>query len=190
MKLIVGIAGASGAPYAARMLSYLSDHRDALNVDPHLVFSKNGRICWNHEVGTDPEALGMPVHRANDMTASIASGSARFDAMVILPCSVGQLGRIAHGISSDLIGRAADVMLKERRPLIMVLREAPLSLIHCRNMVAVTEAGAIVQPASPSFYSKPDSLEAVIDTVVSRTLDLLKIDNSLMPRWTGEELRK
>jgi 4-hydroxy-3-polyprenylbenzoate decarboxylase len=190
MKLIVGISGASGAPYAARLLSYLVDHRDTLGVEAELVFSKNGRICWNHEVGVDPESLGMPIHRATDMTAPVASGSARFDAMVILPCSVGQLGRIATGVSFDLIGRAADVMLKERKPLIMVLRESPLSLIHCRNLVAVTEAGAIVQPASPSFYSKPDSLQDAIDTVICRTLDLLGIDNGLMPRWTGKELRK
>jgi 4-hydroxy-3-polyprenylbenzoate decarboxylase len=110
--------------------------------------------------------------------------------MVVLPCSVGQLGRIASGTSTDLIGRAADVMLKQRRPLLLVLRESPLSLIHCRNMVTVTEAGAIVQPASPSFYSKPSSIEALIDTVVCRSLDLLGIDNSLMPRWTGQEIRR
>ena len=185
----MAISGASGAIYAARFLSYLSEHQEELGVHAELIFTRNGRLCWTHEVGTDPEKLGMPIHRPLDMTAAIASGSAQYDAMVILPCSVGQLGRIAHGISADLVGRAADVMLKERRPLVMVLRESPLSLIHCRNLVAVTEAGAIVQPASPSFYSQPQTMEALIDTVVCRTLDLLQIDNPLMPRWTGTELR-
>jgi 4-hydroxy-3-polyprenylbenzoate decarboxylase len=190
MRLIVGISGASGSPYAARLLDYLKTEGETLGVETHLIFSTNGRLCWNHEVGTDPETLGMPIHKARDMTAAIASGSSRFDAMVVLPCSVGQLGRIASGTSTDLIGRAADVMLKQRRPLLLVLRESPLSLIHCRNMVTVTEAGAIVQPASPSFYSKPSSIEALIDTVVCRSLDLLGIDNSLMPRWTGQEIRR
>ena len=189
MKLIVGISGASGAPYAARLLQYLAEHRERLDVEAHVIFTKNGRLCWSHEVGVDPESLGWPIYRPTEMTAPFASGSSLFDAMVVLPCSAGQVGRIAHGISSDLIGRAADVMLKERRPLVLLLRESPYSLVHCRNMVAVTEAGAIIQPASPGFYSKPSDLNQLIDVVVCKTLDLLGIDNSLMTRWTGEELR-
>jgi len=188
MKLVVAISGASGAPYAARLLHFLSQNGERLGIETHLIFTRNGRICWNHEVGFDPDELGFPIHRSNDMTTALASGSAGFDAMIILPCSAGQLGRIANGVSTDLVGRAADVMLKQRRPLILVLRESPLSLIHCRNMVRITEAGGIVQPASPSFYSKPGSLNEAMDTVIFRSIDLLGIDNALMPRWSGEEI--
>jgi 4-hydroxy-3-polyprenylbenzoate decarboxylase len=106
--------------------------------------------------------------------------------MVVIPCSAGTLGRIAHGISMDLVGRAADVMLKERRPLLLVLRESPYSLIHIRNMLTVTEAGATVLPASPSFYSRPKDMDELVDTVVARVLDQLDVENTLRPRWTGQ----
>ena len=119
------------------------------------------------------------------MTAPCASGSARFDACVVVPCSTGQVGRIAQGVSADLIGRTSDVMLKERKRLVLVVRESPYSLVHLRALTAVTEAGAIVMPASPSFYSKPTSLDAVIDTVTARILDQLGLDNGLMARWEG-----
>jgi polyprenyl P-hydroxybenzoate/phenylacrylic acid decarboxylase-like protein len=118
-----------------------------------------GRSEW-HEVGTDPAELGFPLHAWQDMTAPFASGSARYDAMIVVPCSAAGLARIAHGISADLVGRAADVMLKEKRPLVLVLRESPYNLILMRNMVAVAEAGATVIPASPSFYSRPRDLDA------------------------------
>jgi flavin prenyltransferase len=121
-----------------------------------------------------------------DFRAPFASGSAGWDAMVVIPCSTGGLARIAHGISEDLIGRAADVMLKERRKLVLVVRETPLSLIHLENMLQVTRAGGIVLPASPSFYSSPQTLDALLDTVIGRVLDQLGLPNDLMPRWGGE----
>ena len=184
-KLVIGVSGASGAPYAQRLLSFLRDHRDALDLDVHLVFSKYGRVVWNDEVGTDPADFGFPIYRPNDMTAPFASGSAGFDAMVIVPCSGGAVSRVATGVSIDLLGRAADVMLKERRTLVMVLRESPYSLVLLRNMVAVTEAGGIILPASPSYYSHPADRTALLDTITARLLDQLGIDNALMRRWEG-----
>lgn len=182
-RIVVGVGGASGAVYAQRLLQALGARDD---VEAHVVFSKMARVVWNDELGTDPEALGFPLYAPGDMTAAFASGSARFDAMVVVPCSGGGLGRIAHGLSTDLIGRAADVCLKERRPLLLVLRESPYSLIHCRNLVAVTEAGATVIPASPSFYSRPADLLAAVDTVVARVMDHLGLpDHALQARWTG-----
>jgi 4-hydroxy-3-polyprenylbenzoate decarboxylase len=185
MKLVVGISGASGAPYAERVLSFLREHGSSQGIETHLVLSKMGRVVWNHEIGTDPASYGFPVWLPGDMTAPMASGSARFDAMVVVPCSGGSLSRIAHGTSSDLLGRSADVMLKERRKLVLVLRETPLSLVHIRNLEAVTLAGAVVLPAVPSFYSMPQTATELIDTVTSRILDQLGIDNELMRRWTG-----
>lgn len=184
-RIVVGITGASGAPYAARVLDFLRDHREEAGIEAHLVFTKMGRVVWGEEVGTDPRDYGFPIYAPGDMTAPFASGSARFDAMVVVPCSAGSLARIAHGISADLVGRAADVMLKERRKLVLVLRESPFSLPMLRNMVAVTEAGALVMPASPSFYSGPADLPAFVDTVTARVLDQLGIDNALMARWSG-----
>ena len=140
---------------------------------------------WGDEVGVDPAVFEVPIYSPGDLTAPFASGSARFDGMIVVPCSASGLGRVAHGVSTDLVGRAAEVMLKERRPLVMVLRESPYSLVHLRNMVALTEAGGVVMPASPSFYSRPASTEALLDTVVSRALDLLGVDNTLSPRWSG-----
>jgi len=188
MKLVVGISGASGAPYAARLLSFLQEHGEEVGVETHVVFSQVGRLVWKDEVGVDPASYGFPLYGPRQMTAPFASGSARFDAMVVLPCSAGSLGRIAHGISADLIGRAADVMLKERRRLVLVLRESPFSLIHVRNMAAVMEAGAVVMPASPSFYSAPATLPELLDTVTARVLDELDFNNTLMRRWTGQLL--
>ena len=120
-----------------------------------------------------------------DLTAPFASGSARYDAMAVVPCSAAGLARIAYGVSTDLVGRAADVMLKERKRLVLLLRETPISLIHARAIAQVVEAGAFVMPASPSFYSKPATIEALVDTVVSRVLDRLGIPNALMRRWDG-----
>lgn len=188
MKLVVGVSGASGAPYAHRLLTHLAQRRDELGLDVHVVFSKYGRVVWNDEIGTDPASLGFPIHGPNDMTAPFASGSAGFQAMVVVPCSGGAVSRVATGVSVDLLGRAADVMLKERRKLLLVVRESPYSLVVLRNMVAATEAGAIVLPASPSFYSHPRDIPALVDTVVGRILDQLGIANTLMPPWTGELL--
>lgn len=185
MKLIVGISGASGAPYAERVLSFLRAHGAGLGIETHVVLSKMGRVVWGHEVDVDVASFGFPVWAPGDMTAPMASGSARFDAMVVVPCSGGALSRIAHGTSSNLLGRAADVMLKERRKLVLVLRETPLSLVHIRNLEAVTLAGAVVLPAVPSFYSMPATKLELVDTVTARIFDQLGVDNDLMRRWTG-----
>ncbi|MCB9669762.1 MAG: UbiX family flavin prenyltransferase [Alphaproteobacteria bacterium] len=189
-RIVVGIGGASGQPYAQRVLAFLADHRDTLDLDVHVVFSRTGRLVWQDEVGEDAAQYGFPIHPPGDMTAPFASGSSRFDAMVVVPCSAGGLARIAHGLSTDLIGRAADVMLKERRPLVLVLRESPYSLIHLENMAAVTRAGALVMPASPSFYSNPTTRTALLDTVTARILDQLGIDNALMRRWSGRQAQR
>ena len=189
-RIVIGVSGASGSPYAQRVLDFLHAHREALGLDVHVVFTKFGRLVWGDEVGTDPSEAypGFPIHNPVDMLAPFASGSAGFEAMVVVPCSAGTLARIASGVSTDLVGRAADVMLKERRKLVLVLRESPYSLVHLRNMVAVTEAGAMVMPASPSFYSAPQSREALLDTVTARILDQIGIDNQLMRRWSGKLL--
>lgn len=185
MKIVVGISGASGAPYARRMLDFLAGPGREAGIDTHVIFTKFGRLNWNDEVGTDPAAYDLPLYNPGDMTAPFASGSARFDAMCVIPCSAGQIGRMAHGVSADLVGRAADVMIKERRRLVLVVRETPFSLIHLRNMTTLVEAGAVVMPASPSFYSRPETLDALLDTVVARALDRMGIDNALMKRWDG-----
>jgi 4-hydroxy-3-polyprenylbenzoate decarboxylase len=179
MKLVVAVGGASGSVYAKRLLDVLAatpGHEIAL------CFSKSGLEVWKHEIGAEPT---YPFKRwsLDDFRAPFASGSAGWQAMVVIPCSTGGLARIAHGISDDLIGRAADVMLKERRKLVLVVRETPLSTLHLENMLAATRAGAVVLPASPSFYSHPTTMEALIDTVVGRVLDQVGISHQLMPRW-------
>ena len=189
-RIVVAVTGASGAPYARRVLDFLRDEAAGTGVEPHVVFTKFGRLVWADEVGTDPavEYPDFPVHAPGDMTAPFASGSAGFDAMVVVPCSAASLARIATGVSSDLVSRAADVMLKERRRLVLVLRESPYNLIQIRNMATVTEAGALVMPASPSFYSAPRTIDALLDTVTARILDQLGFDNDRMRRWTGRML--
>jgi len=184
-RIVVGVSGASGAPYAARLLSFFSAQRDVLDLDVHLVFSKMGRVVWNQEVGTDPETYGFPIYKPGDMTAPFASGSAQFDALVVVPCSAGTVGRIASGVSTNLVGRAADVMLKERKKLLLVVREMPYSLILLRAMATVTEAGGLILPASPSFYSAPKNRTELLDTVTARILDQLGFENDLVRRWTG-----
>jgi flavin prenyltransferase len=183
-RVVIGITGASGAPYAARVLDAL---RDAADVEPHVVFTKFGRLVWGDEVGTEPkDAYPFPIHGPTDMLAPFASGSAGFEAMAVVPCSVAAVARIATGVSSDLVSRAADVMLKERRKLVLVVRESPFNLIHLRNMATLCEAGAVVMPASPSFYSAPKTMDELLDTVVARILDQLGIPNERMRRWSGE----
>jgi 4-hydroxy-3-polyprenylbenzoate decarboxylase len=181
MKLVVAVGGASGSVYAKRLLDVLALGEPA-DLEVALCFSQSGQEVWRHEIGADPP---YPFKRwgLRDFRAPFASGSAGWDAMVVIPCSTGGLARIAHGISDDLIGRAADVMLKERRKLVLVVRETPLSLIHLENMAALTRAGAVVLPASPSFYSRPTTIEALLDTVVGRVLDQVGLPNRLMPRW-------
>lgn len=181
-RLVVGITGASGAIYAARALQFL---RDETSIEVEVVFSKTGRVVWQHEVGTDPATYGYRIWNPGDFTAPFASGSARVDGMLVVPCSVGSAARIAHGLSTDLVGRAADVMLKERRPLVLVVRETPFSLIHLRNLTQLAEAGAVVMPASPGFYHQPKSIEELVDHLVARMFDRLGIDNELFRRWSG-----
>jgi 4-hydroxy-3-polyprenylbenzoate decarboxylase len=185
-KIVVAVSGASGSIYAKRLLDFLAAHGGAPGLDLHvdLVFTETGRQVWEHELGAPPR-YAWKTWGPRDFTAPFASGSAGYDAMVVIPCSAGSLARIAHGLSADLLGRAADVMLKERRRLVLVLRETPLSLVHARAIVQVTEAGAIVLPATPSFYSRPATVDALVDTVVARALDQLGLPNELVKRWGG-----
>jgi 4-hydroxy-3-polyprenylbenzoate decarboxylase len=185
-KIVVAVGGASGAPYARRLLEKLAT-LPASDVQTHVVFSKAAHQVWAEEVGTPPRELPFKQWDSRDFRAPFASGSAGFEAMVVIPCSMAGLGRIAHGVSEDLIGRAADVMLKERRQLILVARDTPLNLIHLENMTAVTRAGAIVLPAMPSFYGRPQTIDELLDTVVGRVLDHLGLPIRLGPRWGKEE---
>jgi flavin prenyltransferase len=195
LKLVVGIGGASGAPYAQRLLAALAA-APAGTVSPAIVMSPTARQVWSQECpgawsgGREPvdiRSFGFPVFDHRDFNAPFASGSAGWGAMVVIPCSMGALARIAHGMSQDLMGRAADVMLKERRKLVLVTRETPLSLIHLDNMRAVTLAGAVVLPAAPSFYGRPAGVEDLLATVVGRVLDHLGLPVTRGPRW-GEEV--
>lgn len=183
-KIVVGIGGSSGAIYAKRLLEKLALQKD---LELAVVMSANARINWQLELGDlNLEAYPANIYDAKDFFAPFASGSSRFEAMVICPCSMGLLGRIANGISDDLITRAADVMLKERRKLIVVPRETPFNLIHLRNMTQLTEAGAIICPAVPSFYSKPQTIEQLVDTVVDRIIDLIGLD-VVTYRWGNDK---
>jgi len=184
MKLVIGISGASGAPYARRLLDFLAAHGPSHGVSVDLVFTATGRQVWKQEIGAEPR-YPWPVWKSQDFTAPFASGSALYDGMVVIPCSAGALSRIAYGMSVDLLGRAADVMLKEGRRLVLVLRETPMSLVHARAVVQAIEAGAVVLPAAPSFYSGPRTIEELVDTVVSRVLDKVGLPNELMKRWDG-----
>jgi 4-hydroxy-3-polyprenylbenzoate decarboxylase len=179
-KLVLGISGASGAPYAKRLLEHL---RGSAASHVEIVLSRTAEQVWAHECGGNPRELGYPVYDGRDYAAPFASGSARYDAMLVLPASMSAIARIAHGVSDDLLTRAADVMLKERKPLVLVPREAPYSSIHLENMLGVTRAGAIVLPASPSFYGRPATLEQAMDTVLARVLDHLGIEHELSRRW-------
>jgi 4-hydroxy-3-polyprenylbenzoate decarboxylase len=190
MKLVVAVGGASGSIYARRLLDTLAAlaQREPGAVEVGLCFSSAGAEVWQHELGAVPD-YPFTRYGLRDFRAPFASGSAGWHAMVVIPCSTGGLARIAHGASENLIGRAADVMLKERRRLVLVVRETPLSLIHLENMTTVTRAGAVVLPASPSFYSKPASVDALLDTVIARVLDHVGLPQDLMPRW-GERTKE
>jgi flavin prenyltransferase len=182
-KIIVAITGASGAIYAMLLLKELNSIKPSMQ-EVAVIFSPNGADIWKYETEKlfEPSAP-FKLYGNNDFGAPFASGSSTFDSMIICPCSVGTLGRIAGGISDDLIVRAADVMLKERRRLILVIREMPYNLIHIENMRTITLAGGIICPASPSFYSKPGNLEEAAKTVIYRTLDLAGIENCSY-RWS------
>lgn len=184
MKIAIGVTGASGSIYAKVLLQKLQEISDQV-AEAGVVFSDNARDVWKYELGnTDYENLPFRIYGKQDFFAPFASGSARFDAVIICPCSMGTLGRIASGFSDDLITRAADVALKERKKLILVPRDTPYNLIHLRNMTTIAEAGGIICPASPSFYSKPDGFEALASTVVDRILDLAGFDIGTY-RWSG-----
>lgn len=171
-KIIVALGGASGSIYAKVLFDRLLEVQDQWE-KVGVVMSENARLNWQLELkGLSPENYPFDYYHKNDFMAPFASGSANYEAMIIVPCSMGLLGRIAHGISDDLTSRAADVILKERRKLIVVPREAPFSSLHLRNMLTISEFGGIICPASPSFYSKPDSMEALASTVSDRVLAL------------------
>jgi len=182
LEVVVGISGASGAGYGIRLLQVLQGS------EIHLILTDSARKIIELETDFSPEDvedLADHVYAEDDFTAPIASGSYRFDAMVIIPCSMKTLAGVASGLSDNLIGRSAEICLKDRRRLVMIPRETPLSLIQLKNMVSVTEAGAVVMPACPAFYSKPQNLDDLIDVLVGRVLDLIGVENNLYPRWKG-----
>jgi len=183
LKILVAITGASGSLYAQRLL----DNLDPASHQVHVVLSQYAPAVITEEL---PGGLRLPPgvisHSLKSMNAPFASGSNAPDAMVIIPCSMGTLGRIAHGYSEDVLLRAADVALKEKKKLILVPRETPLNLIHVRNFELLLQAGATIVPANPSFYARPQTVEQVVDTVVARVLDHLGLPHSLVPRWKEE----
>ncbi|MBK6339386.1 MAG: UbiX family flavin prenyltransferase [Bacteroidetes bacterium] len=184
MKIIVGITGASGAIYAKVLLDKLLQQKDKID-KVGIVMSDNAKIVWEFELGNrDYEKYPFDFYSKMDFNAPFASGSAKYESMIICPCSMGTLGRIAHGLSDDLITRAADVILKERRKLVLAVRDTPFSLIHIKNMEMVSLAGGIICPANPSFYSMPTTFEALAATVVDRLLDLIGIEINTF-RWNS-----
>ena len=184
-RIIVGISGASGAIYGVRLLQVL---RECPGAESHLVVSDAGWRTLRHELGMERpavEALAHQAHDARNVGASIASGSFQCAGMVVAPCSMRTLAAVAHGMSDNLLTRAADVVLKERRRLVLMVRESPLHLVHLRNMVTVTEMGAIVCPPMPAFYLRPTSVGDIVDYCAGRVLDLLDVPHGLAPRWEG-----
>jgi 4-hydroxy-3-polyprenylbenzoate decarboxylase len=184
VKILVAITGASGALYAQRLL----DNLDPSEHEIHVVTSNYAQQVISEEL---PGGLRLPAgartHNLKSMNAPFASGSNPPDVMVVIPCTMGTLGRIAHGYSEDVLLRAADVVLKEKKKLILVPRETPLSLVHVKNFELLLLAGATILPANPSFYAGPKTIQDVVDTVVSRVLDHLGIANKLAPRWSEEK---
>ncbi len=184
MRILVAITGASGAIYTQRLL----DRLDPKEHEVHVIISNYGQVVMQEEL---PEGLqlneGVPLHASKSMNVPFASGSNAFDAMVILPCTMGTLGRIAHGYSEDALLRAADVMLKENKKLILCPRETPLSLVHVKNMELLLQAGVILLPPNPYFYSGARTIEELADTVVARVLDHLGVDHNVSPRWPEEQ---
>jgi len=170
-KIVIGVTGASGAPYARRLIALLRDRaRESGDIELGCVLSPTARSVWKLECGGSPEDLGVRIFENDDYGAPFASGSAGWHAMAIVPCSMGTLGRIAHG-------------MKERRTLVVVPRETPMSTIHLENLLALSRAGALVLPACPSFYGAPRTLEQALDTVVARALDHLGVEHALVKRW-------
>ncbi len=183
MEIVLGISGASGVVYGIRLLEVLRE-RCFVN----LIVTDAARKILKIESDRSYEEISQLADRVfgqDEFTAPIASGSYLFDAMVVAPCSMRTMAAIACGISDTLIARVADVCLKQKRPLVLVPRETPLSLIHLKNMVSVAEAGGIILPASPAFYSRPSQVDDLVDVLVGRILDILRIDNNISPRWQG-----
>jgi 4-hydroxy-3-polyprenylbenzoate decarboxylase len=184
LKILVAITGASGALYAQRLL----DNLDSQANEIHVVLSNYAQQVIAQEL---PGGLKLPAgaksHNLKSMNAPFASGSNPPDVMVVIPCTMGTMGRIAHGYSEDVLLRAADVVLKERKKLILVPRETPLSLVHVKNMELLLQAGATILPANPGFYSNPQTVQEVVDTVVARVLDHLGLPHKLVPRWSEEK---
>ncbi len=184
-KVVLAIGGASGAIYAKVLLDKLTSLNDQVK-ELGVVMSENAKFNWKYELGNeDYSKYKVNFYGKNDFMAPFASGSAGYDTMIVCPCSMGVLSRVSTGLSMDLTTRAADVMLKERRRLILVIRETPYSLIHINNMKVVTEAGGIICPATPSFYSHPKTMEEVAETVVDRVLDLAGFDIKAF-RWSSK----
>lgn len=185
-KIIIAITGASGSLYAKVLMDKLSAIKDQWS-EAGVIMTVNAKEVWNTELNNDSwQNDSFTFYSKTDFSAPFASGSGRYDTMIIIPCSMGTLGRIAAGVSDDLISRSADVILKERRKLICVIRDTPYNLIHIRNMETVTLAGGIICPATPSFYSKPQTIEQVVATVVDRVLDLAGLNVQTF-RWGKKE---
>jgi 4-hydroxy-3-polyprenylbenzoate decarboxylase len=184
-RLVIAITGATGSIYGIRLLQVL---RDMPGIETHLMLSEAGVLNLHQELDMnrkDAEAFADVVHNVRDIGASIASGSFQSDGMIVAPCSMKTLAAVAHGLSDNLISRAADVVLKERRRLVLMVRETPFNLAHLRNMTAVTEMGGIIFPPLPGFYQRPQSIIEMVDHTVGRVLDLYGVAHSLTPRWSG-----
>ncbi len=184
-RLIIAITGATGAVYGVRLLEVL---REIPGIETHLMVSEAGVLNLHQELDLDRAAVGRladVVHNVRDVGASIASGSFLSEGMIIAPCSMKTLAAVAHGLSDNLITRAADVVLKERRRLVLMVRETPFNLAHLRNMTAVTEMGGVIFPPLPGFYQRPTSIAELVDHTVGRVLDLFAVPHSLTPRWAG-----
>lgn len=189
-RIVVAITGASGALYGIRLLQWLRANQQT---ETHLMISDAGVLSVHHELDMkrkDIEALADVVHSVRDVGACVASGSFHSAGMVVAPCSMKTLGSIANGLSDNLISRAADVMLKERRRLVLMVRETPFNLAHLRNMTYVTEMGGIIYPPLPALYQKPQTIEEMIDHTAGRVLDLFDIDQTLAPQWQGLKLAR
>lgn len=185
-KIAVAITGASGAIYAKLLLQKLEQLKNQLT-EVSVVMSTNAKYVWQTELGDETyNNFPFKYFEKGDFTAPFASGSAQYDALIICPCSMGTLGRIAGGMSNDLTTRGADVLLKERKQLILVVRETPYNLVHIKNMETVTLAGGIVCPATPSFYSRPQTIEDAALTVINRVIDLVGLQNESY-RWGTDE---
>ncbi|NHZ44075.1 UbiX family flavin prenyltransferase [Massilia aquatica] len=184
-RLVVAITGATGAVYGVRLVQQLAA---TPGIETHLIVSDAAVLTLHQELGMqrrEVEALAHVVHKNRDVGASIASGSFQSDGMVIAPCSMKTLAAVALGLSDNLIARAADVVLKERRRLVLMVRETPFNLAHLRNMTSVTEMGGVIFPPLPSFYHKPESIDDMVDHTVARVMDLFGVVHTLAPRWAG-----